>query len=245
MPIERRKVQIDEFPEDEKGGLVVSSRDGLNRALAFPLTARSIVIADEASLFKANEFRNGIRALKKEIDDSFDPQIDQANALHKSLLAEKRKFADPLDMADRIVKPKISDYLAEVERKRLEAARAKERAEAEARKIADDTADEANELINKGAIDEAEAIVDKATAKVENVLAAAPVIPERPKVEGFKERTIWYAEVTDLAALVAAVAAGKVQQAVLEANMPVLNKMASALHDQLSVPGVVAKSKKV
>jgi len=238
---------MDEFPDEvevtELSGPLPAEIQ--TTAVGFPVRARQIVIKDQESLVVANDWRNQIRALKVQVDEAFDPIIDAAHVAHMKSIEQKKKFWGPLDQAYRIIKQKISEYQAELERQRLEAARAKERAEAEARRIADEAADKAHELIGKGDIDKAEKVIDTATAKVETILDKAPVIPEAVKLNGFKERTQWYAEVTDLGALIAAVAAGKVNQAVLEANMPVLNKMASALKDQMNIAGVVARSRKV
>ena len=41
--------------------------------------------------------------------------------MHKSLLAEKKKFTSPLEEAEKIVKRSIAGYLAEEDRKRREA----------------------------------------------------------------------------------------------------------------------------
>ena len=58
-------------------------------------------------------------------------------------------------------------------------------------------------------------------------------------------REVWSAEVTDIKALCRAVADGKASTECVMANMPVLNRMASALKATMNIPGVRAYSKRV
>ena len=64
------------------------------------------------------------------------------------------------------------------------------------------------------------------------------VSQEPPKIAGISTRTTYSAEVTDLMALVKAVAAGAVPLVVLQADMKVLNAQAKALKEHLVYPGV-------
>jgi hypothetical protein len=56
-------------------------------------------------------------------------------------------------------------------------------------------------------------------------------------VAGIAPREVWRARVTDKAALVAAVAAGKAPLALIEINQTALDGMARALKSELVLPG--------
>jgi hypothetical protein len=86
-----------------------------------------------------------------------------------------------------------------------------------------------------------QAQANKAEEKKTGVETAEPTLV--PKVKGISNQTTWRAVVTDKAALIKAVAEGKIGDDVLEPNMVVLNKLARALKKQLDVPGVVAEDK--
>ena len=70
-------------------------------------------------------------------------------------------------------------------------------------------------------------------------------MPSVPKTPGVSKSQRWYAEVVSLLDLVKAVAEGKAPVECLEANMPVLNKLATASRSMMKIPGVVAKTKPV
>jgi len=216
-------------------GAVVLAPEVQKHALAFPQTARMIEITDQATLTRANDFRNDIRAMAKKVDETFDPLIEQAHCHHKALLAQKKRFREPLDEAEKLIKPKISDYLAEEDRKRFEAERAAALAKTKAEKIAEKAIDKAHDLTSKGKLEQADAVVEKASDEVDKVLAGAPPIPEKPKAEGFRERTLWYAEITDRE---------KIPRKYMIPDMPTLNKLAVALKHGFDIPGVDAKWRK-
>ncbi|MEN6310773.1 MAG: hypothetical protein ABFD80_04465 [Acidobacteriota bacterium] len=217
-------------------GAVVLAPEVRQKALAIPETARSIEIVDTDSLTRANDFKLDIEAMMKKVKETFDGPIEHAHALHKSLIAQKKKYLDPLEAAQKIIKPKISDYLAEQDRKRMEAQRTATLAEEQARQIADKASDKAWDLAKKGDFKKANEVVDKATGKVEEVLSGAQPIPEKVTVEGFRERTQWSAEVVDV---------NQIPREYMIPDMPKLNKLAVALKHQFAIPGVVARSKKV
>ena len=82
---------MDEFPEEatvefEPGPLAPEAQ---TVALAFPHVARSLIICDREALELANAKRNDIRAMKKQVEDCFDPLIEKAHAAHKARAGEK------------------------------------------------------------------------------------------------------------------------------------------------------------
>jgi len=113
------------------------------------------------------------------------------------------------------------------------------RLEEEARKAAEEaTLEQAMALEKNGHREEAEAVI---AAPV--VAPAVYVPPTVPKGMGQFMRKNWGAEVTDLMALVKAVAAGTVPIQAIEANTVFLNQQARALKSALQYPGVRAVEK--
>lgn len=86
--------------------------------------ATSVKVAANALIVKCPDdvenARDGIREIKRRravIDEHCDPGIKQAHALHKQLVADKKKLTDELDKAEKIIKRKVGDYQLECERK--------------------------------------------------------------------------------------------------------------------------------
>jgi hypothetical protein len=155
----------------------------------------ALVIVDQPSLTHANDLLINIKALRRKFDDEFEPGIKEAFAHHRTLVAQKKKWTDPLDEAERAIKPKITAYLVEQDRIRLEAERAAERSRLQAQKEAEDASDIAAALIKDGKAVEAEQIVDLALEKVQEIEADTPFVPEKPVANGTMLRETWHFEV--------------------------------------------------
>ncbi len=210
-----------------------------SKALTIPEQAKQITIKDQAGLDLAGELLKGIKALRKEIDATFDPIIGAAFKAHREAVAQKKKVEAPLAEAENIVKPRIAGYLQEQERIRLAEQR---RLEEEARKRAEEEAlAAAVEAEQAGATEE----------EVQSVLAApVPIVPVSApptfqKVQGISTRDNWSAEVIDKAALVRAAAANSSLLALIEPNIPALNGMARSLKSAMNIPGVRAVNRPV
>lgn len=95
--------------------------------------AGQLVVKCQADLETAkNLISNVIKALKKEMDDTFDGIIAKAHAAHKEAVAQKKRHYEPLEAAERLIKQKMGLYLDEQERHRLiEEARQRDIAEKE------------------------------------------------------------------------------------------------------------------
>jgi hypothetical protein len=166
------------------------------RVLSLPVRAAEIQVKDQATLSIANEFLLGIKALQKEIDSTFDPIIQAAHEAHKKALTQKKKFEDPLDQAERMVKPKIGAYLQEQDRIRREAEEAARRAEWERQRVEKEALEKAMKAEAEGKAKEAEKIIEKA-AKAEILVPPPLIIPERQQTQGISMREVWRFEITD------------------------------------------------
>ena len=88
-------------------------------ALVIVSRARLVAVFDQASLDEANGTLRSIKEARRKFDDEFDPGIARWNAGHKAAVADKKKWTDPLDDAEKnYYKPKIAAYLRAEDDKR-------------------------------------------------------------------------------------------------------------------------------
>lgn len=185
---------------------------------------------------------------KKRIMELFDTPkraLEQAESVLKTGLLAYTKLRDEAEEKIRKEREAAAQKLAD------EAASAQRAAEAEATAAAEKAAAAQKAAEASGdpeAIAAAEKAAEKA-AEAENdavataVIAAsmehmAPVVAEKTTLKGFSSRDSWKAEVTDLMALVKAVAAGDASLDLLEANTKAINQRVTALKAEFKAPGI-------
>ena len=174
-----------------------------------------------------------LRSMKKGVEDFFNPIKSKAYASWKEICATENKLLNPLKVAQDGLDRKIGSYLQAQEQER-------QRREQEAREAAlkaeqDRLLAEASHLSQTGQQEEAEQVLEQAV-KVE---APPVVMPSSvPKIAGASQRTGWKFEVTDLQALVKAVAEGKVPIGAIKADEVFLGQMARAMKANMKWPGV-------
>lgn len=211
--------------------------------------AEEMQIATADQCAEAAGFLRSIKFLKKYISEKIKPTKDVANRIHKTITNLESKLIAPLDLADAKCSAKIISYnkeqarIAMVEQERLKKeAEAKAKADAEAQKKRDE--DErlaaAQALEAQGFGEEAQALISEPVPEpIVMPVMMAPIVSTQ-KVDGFNNRKTYKAKVVDMKLFVEAVAKG-IQPACLAMLLPnesVLNKMASAMKTQLSIPGV-------
>jgi len=183
--------------------------------------ANALVVTNNEQYESGVEFKNAIQALKKEIDEAFDPGIAAAYKAHKVAKAQKKKFYDPVDSAHTIVKVKLSQFVAEKERKRAEE-------EAKLRRAAEKKEAELREKARKAEEEGKTAKAEKYEEKAEEIVA--PVLNSTvPKVDGSQKRTYWSAVVTDIT---------KIPREFFDLNMAKLNARAREVKGASNIPGV-------
>lgn len=134
--------------------------------------AAAIIIRDQGSMAIANDFSIAIKKMRREIDEAFDPIIEAAHVAHKIALDKKRKYIEPVDAAERMVKGKIGAYLTEQDRIRREAERRAWEAEQEKIRAQQEARRREQEAIRKAEA-ERQAIADKARREAEEAEAKA------------------------------------------------------------------------
>lgn len=221
------------FPEDTVPTAMARHPHG--GALMKPSQAREILVRNQDELTAANEFLRDLKRLEAQIAETFDPQISKAHSLHKSLLAEKKKFTEPLAVAERIVKPRIAAYLDEEDRRRREAEIERLKAEAEASAIADEALEKAKTLDESGNKTAANEIINTAFDRAQEVLDKAPEVPEAVQAKGLSLCENWRFEIVDVAAL---------PREYMKPDEVKIGRIVRALRSQANIPGVRIWSEK-
>lgn len=159
-----------EFPEMEQhaADVVSMSTAVIERQVpALAAQADALVIVDQGTLSVANQFSIAVKRLRKEIDEAFDPIIEAAHRAHKTAIDKKRKYVEPVDTAERLVKGKIGAYLEEQDRIRREAERRVWEAEQEKIRVQQEALRVAREAEEKARREAAEAEARAARARNE------------------------------------------------------------------------------
>ena len=176
-----------------------------------------------------------LKGLSKSVDEARSELKKPFDEAGKEIQSHFKPGVDALATAENILKSAMIAYDQEAERQqRLAEARAEE----EARKQREKLEQQAEAAREKGKDEKADALEQNAAT-----IAAAPV--ELPKfapvtTKGTSTRKTYSAEVTDLLALVKAVAEGRAPIALIQPDMSALNKMAVALKESFDgqFPGV-------
>ncbi|MBU1067584.1 hypothetical protein KKE60_07330 [Patescibacteria group bacterium] len=216
-----------------------------NEVIPIPDQAKMIIVKDQGTLAKANDFFLTIKALRKKISDTFDPIISKAHAAHKEALNQKSMVELPLVVAEKYLNGQITAYHQEIEKKRREEQEILRqeaiKAEMERRKKEEEERlVQATELEAAGAKEEAEALISEAIEEKEKPIEAyvPPPTTQKVELEGVTVKTYYSAKVSNLSKLIKAVAEGRAPVNCLEANMTVLNGLARSLKKEMKLDGV-------
>jgi len=192
--------------------------------------AGELIVRDQESLSKANDFLLGVKELRKEIDEVFGPIIEAAYKAHKEAVAQKKKFEEPLLKAEQMVKSKIAGYLAEMERIRKEQEEMKRRAEEEKRRIEE-------EALRKLAEIEKETEIEQVIQVANEKIAIVPEVEvmEKPQTVGIAMREVWKFEIVDEMAI---------PREYLMPDLAKIRKTVQALKGEAKIPGVRIYSEK-
>lgn len=163
-------------------GLQIRANDALEYV-------REMEVKNNEDLQAANKVLVRIGQVRKEIIAYWDDPITTAHAAHKALLKKKREMLEALEKADKILKPRVRDYMEAERIKREEAERLAAEKEAEDKRKADEAMAEAAKLEEEGKTEEALEALDKATEIEETREKVA--IPEALKTEGVHTRRNW------------------------------------------------------
>lgn len=200
-----------------------------NQSLVDRAKTLAASVLDENSFKEAGEFLVDINRRLKWWTELVNPAIDHAYKAHKEICRIRSEISSPLEQAKITVGNAMGKWRHE------ENARAAEEARKEAEKLKKQQEDVA--------LAAAEQLQDAGQPELADAIISQPITPvvfakTVPKANGVSFTSRWKAEVVDLAALVAAVVAGKVPLAAIEANTMFLNRQAVALKNEMKYPGV-------
>ena len=215
---------------------------GNTRAIAARVMklAQELVVKDEASYTKgcdlAKACTTAINAVEKPAKTSkmakVQEQKENAHSLHKFFTGLISSLVDPYKDARKIIDGKTTKWhREEVERRRVEA---------EKKRLAEEKARAEEKLrlaVNIESIGTADA-KRAAEAILEEPIYVEPVAVEAPHVEGSTHVPRWTFEVTDVMALIKAVAAGTENASLLAVNTTMLGQMARSQKNAAKVTGV-------
>jgi hypothetical protein len=213
--------------------------------------ARACKVVNAEGYEQAGDQLKQVKAAQKALEVKKRTLLDPVNATLKAI---RNLFAGPeleLDTAEGLFKRSMLSYSEEQDRiRREEQRKADEAAERERKRLEKEAAEaeaKAKAAREAGDIRKAEKLEAKADQRTDAAAATvAPIVQrESPRVGGISERENWYCIVTDLKALVQAIAEGKVPISAVEPNMKVLNAQAKSLKRELAWPGVRAAVDKI
>lgn len=192
--------------------------------------AGKLKISDDDQYTKAAEDLMRIKGINKGVEENrktITTHIDSAKKKVQDVFNPAFTF---LEQAEKVIKGAMLDYQDEKQRKaNLLAAEAAEKARKEQEKLVA-RAEKAEE---KGQTEKSEELFNQAA-----MVAPAPVMEAAPvAVKGIGTTTKYSAEVTDLMALVKAVAQGQAPLTLITADTKALNATASALKEGFNYPG--------
>ena len=148
-----------------------------SNALAIVDQAHLVLVVDNESMEKANQFNLDIRQAIKDIEAWFDPMVKKAHEAHRALTARRSETLKPLEEASAFVTGQVKAYLKKIrEEEEREAARLREEAR---RQAEEEQLARALDAEQSGNADEANEILETAPVYV----APVPVV-DRPKVDG-------------------------------------------------------------
>lgn len=186
-------------------------------------------IIDQESYESADALLVKVKQYRKRVDEAFAKPLLKAREALESVRDLKKQVDTPLSHSESKLKSSMVQYYAEAEKKR----RAEEaRLLAEAKKKEDEARlAEAAELEKAGEPDAAQAILEEP--------APTPAVNlQKTKAHGTHMTEHWSGSVVNLRQLVGAVAQGKADISLLQANEKVINKLAGALKGRMQIPGV-------
>ncbi len=152
--------------------------------LGFPDRAKRIIVHNNKTLTLANDFLQSIKLLMTEIGNTFNPIIKKAHEAHREAGSQKKRYEEPLILAEKTIKMNIASYMEEQARIRREAEEKARREEEERQKKEDEILERAKKYQDAGQEEEAQSL------QAEIPLPARVDIPPEPEVKGLSVKHI-------------------------------------------------------
>lgn len=178
--------------------------------------AHGLQIRSDADLHTAAEHTQASSAAVKAIKKLFKPANDALNEAKKAVAALEDGLVGGFEIADTILRQKITAYHSKRQREAQEEARRRQEEETRAREAAQLEQASRLEVLANATGDEHFRAVAEAVLTAPVRTAVVPV--EMPKAKGLSFRDETSVDVTDLDVLISAVASGQVSRQALLAN---------------------------
>lgn len=212
-------------------------KETVNTAINLSHKANAVTVKNADDHISAGKLLSTVRSRIKELTDKRKSLTQPLDNIKKDITALFKPAIDRLETAKKSISKGMLDWEREEEQRRQEEQR---KAEEEARKRAEE------EALEQAAAAEQAGDTELAAQILEEPVEVAPVrvASTVPRSSTAFSRETWSAEVTDIMALVKAVAAGTVPIAAIKADTVFLNNQARALKKTMNYPGVRAVSSK-
>jgi len=210
--------------------MVRDEEDAEELALSIRSKIDSLEVTDKASYDLANVYNRQAYEGKRSFHLWFDPIDEASKKQRQATIDQGKKIDEPFDYVIKVTGSKAAAWM------RAEQARAAEeqrKADAIARKAAEEAQIVAAEALQAEGMENAAMSILEAPAVISRVQVADP-----EKDDGVSYRDVWGAEVVSLTELVKAVAAGKAPLNALQANESYLGQWARMSKGTESLPGV-------
>jgi len=192
-------------------------------------TAQQIVVSDQISMAKANDFIIQVRAGQKGVIDFFKDMKSSAHKAWKTICDKEKTITDIFKSADAIASKKVIAYRNKERQKAEEAARKAEIEAAERkRKEEEKLLRKASKAEEKGQIEKAEIIAEQATQVHVPITVVEPAVKKTEvsimgTTTGIKD---WDVTILSPMAVIQAVAAGVLPEYIVEVKMSAIKKYA-------------------
>jgi hypothetical protein len=193
------------------------------------IQAKNLVVSNQDQYNNASDFLKTIKALQKEVVETFADAKKKAHEAHKAITAAETKHLNPLKIAESVSKKAITDYVQEEQRKARIAAQAEQerlRKIEEEKRIA-----EAEKAEKEGKIEEAEEIISQ---EVKTVFVQP--IQTVEKVEGVSFSENWGFDIVD---------EKLIPREFLLIDEKKIRQIVKALKGSTNIPGVQVKCEKI
>lgn len=192
--------------------------------------AMSVTIVTDEDYTAAAEITKTVKQTQKKVKDYWEPLRASTYKAYQDVMGKKKQMTDPLDKAEKILKGKMADFVAQKERERREreeAARRAAQAEMD-RKFAEAVAHEKNgDFIGaEMAMAEAEIMDDAASSIV--------VAGKTPKVDGVSTAKAWKISKVDPSKVPVEIAGVMIRPVDEKAVMDLIR----TTNGQIKIPGI-------
>ena len=186
------------------------------------IRANSFAITTDTDYQEAMQFVvEKLKPLRKAIEETFDPIIDQAHKTWKSAIAKKNEKLEPINNAIAFLDKKGKDFRYIQEQKRQEEQR---KADELARKEQAKLEERARKAEEKGKTEKAEELQQKAQEVIAPVVA-----PKVSKVDGIVIKKLWTFEIID---------APLIPREYLMPDLTKIGAVVRATKNTLNIPGI-------